>query len=130
MRSRYPATHVQLDCPSGVKEKIGAAFSCTATLDGERVTLGGKVTSAGGGYSIQPEEAIVVSTQAAATLQQRIAAQLRENVSVSCGLPAIRIVPAGGEFTCDATLPGQSTRQVIVSVLDSSGNMRFSLTTG
>ena len=130
LRARYPATRVQVTCPGGVKEKAGDSFSCVAFLDGEKLGLTGTVTSSGGRYTIQPAEAVVVSTQAAATLQSQISAQLHESVSVDCGPSPFRIVPAGGHFNCGATLPGQTPRQVTVSVLDTAGNMRFSLTTG
>lgn len=129
LKVRYPATRVQVTCPGGVKEKPGDRFSCTASLDGEKLSLTGTVTSSGGRYTIQPAQAVVVSTEAAATLQRQISAQLQESVSVDCGPSAFRIVPAGGQFNCSATLAGQSPRQVTVSVLDTTGNMRFSLTT-
>lgn len=129
LKGRYPATRVHVTCPGGVKEKVGSTFSCAASLDGEKLGLTGTVTSSEGRYTIQPAEAVVVSTQAATTLQHQISAQLQEGVSVDCGPSPFRIVPAGGQFNCSATLPGQSPRQVTVSVLDTAGNMRFSLTT-
>lgn len=129
LKSRYPVSRVEVSCPSGVKEKVGSGFSCSATLDGQRLTLDGTVTSAGGKYSIHPAEAIVVSTQAAAALQQEIGAQLHQAVSVDCGQPAVRVVAAGGQFECAAMIGGQS-RGVSVTVLDASGHTRFSLTTG
>ena len=129
LKARYPANRVTVTCPGGVKEKAGNNFSCVAFLDGQKLNLTGTVTSSGGRYSIQPAEAVVVSTQAATTLENQISAQLRESVSVDCGPSAFRIVPAGGQFNCTANLPGQSPRRVTVSVLDTTGNMRFSLTT-
>jgi hypothetical protein len=129
LTARYPVSHVVVNCPSGVKEQAGRRFSCTATLDGQNLTLDGVVTSAGGKYSIQPAQAIVVSSQAASTLQQQIAAQLHETVSVDCGTPAVRVVPPGGQFTCSSTLGGSSPRQVTVTVLDAAGHTRFSVNT-
>ena len=39
LRSRYPVSQVRVSCPGGVKERVGGKFSCTATLDGQKVTL-------------------------------------------------------------------------------------------
>ena len=130
LKSRYPVSSVRVVCPGGIKEKKGTKFSCSASLDGQSVSLSGMVTSSGGRYSIQPAEAIVVSSQAAATIGQQIGSQLQEPVSVVCSPPAFRVVAPGGEFTCTATLGGQAARQLTVTVLDASGHTRFSLNTG
>ena len=129
LKARYPVTNVRVECPGGIKEQAGTKFSCSASLAGQNVTLNGTVTSSGGRYSIQPADAIVVSSQAAATIQQQIASQLQEPVSVVCSPPGLRVVAPGGQFTCTATLGGQSKRQLTVTVLDASGHTRFSLNT-
>lgn len=129
LRSRYPVSRVQVNCPSGVEEKAGRQFSCSATLDGQNLTLDGTVTSGGGKYSIHPADAIVVSTQAASILQQQIGAQLHQAVSVDCGQPAVRVVPPEGQFTCGVVISGSEARQVTVTVLDAAGHTRFSLNT-
>ena len=130
LKARYPATRVAVKCPSGVDVKAGARFSCTARLDGSSVSLNGTVTSGSGTYNIQPSEPIVVSSRAAATLQEQISFQLHTTVPVQCAPPAFRIVPIGGQFQCTADPPGQSPRPVTITVEDSAGNMRFSLSTG
>jgi hypothetical protein len=129
LRSRYPVSQVEVTCPSGVKEETGRKFSCSATLDGQKLILDGTVTSTGGKYSIQPAEAVVVSSQAGSSLQAEIAAQLHEPVSVTCSPPAVRVVPPGGQFDCTATLGATASRQVTVTVLDAAGHTRFSLNT-
>ncbi|HEX6395547.1 MAG TPA: DUF4333 domain-containing protein [Acidimicrobiales bacterium] len=127
LKARYPFGRVQVSCPSGVREKVGTGFSCSAVVDAQNLTLDGSVTSPGGRYSIQPAQAIVVSSQAASTLQQQISAQLHEPASVTCSPPAVRVVPAEGQFACNATLGGSVSRQVTVTVLDAAGHTRFSL---
>jgi hypothetical protein len=127
--SRYPVGHVHVSCPSGIEEKPGREFSCSATLDGQSLTLDGTVTSSGGRYSIQPAEAIVVSSQAASSLQQQIGAQLHQTVSVDCGQPPVRVIPPGGQFTCGAVMEGTGSRQVTVTVIDAAGHTRFTLNT-
>jgi uncharacterized Zn-binding protein involved in type VI secretion len=127
LKGRYPFARVQVSCPSGVKEKVGTGFSCSAIVDGQQLALEGSVTSSGGRYSIQPAQAVVVSSQAASALEQQISAQLHESVSVSCSPPAVRVVPAGGQFACSATFGGSASRQVTVTVLDAAGHTRFRL---
>jgi hypothetical protein len=129
LKARYPAARVKVNCPNGVKETAGTGFSCAAMLDGQLVSLDGTVTSGRGRYSIQPAEAIVVSAKAAASLMQQISTQLHEDVTVDCGSVPFRVVPPGGQFGCAAVIPGQSPRQVTVTVQDTAGNMRFSFPT-
>jgi hypothetical protein len=130
LRARYPVDRVSVDCPKGVKESAGTTFSCTATIDGEQVPLTGTVESGSGRYSIAPSEAIIVNSQAAATLRSKIAAQVGQQVSVDCGPLTVRVVAVGGHFDCSATIPGQAARPVTVTVQDTEGNMAFSLVTG
>lgn len=129
LKARYPVDQVRVTCPKGVEARAGTAFSCRAILDGATVTLMGTVTSSSGRYNIQPSEAIVVSAEAASTLQQQISSQLQKSVSVYCGAPPLRIVAVGGQFNCTATLAGQAPRQVTVTVQDNSGHTSFSLQT-
>ena len=130
LKSRYPVSSVRVTCPGSIKEKSGTKFSCSASLGSQKVTLNGTVTSSSGRYNIQPADAIVISSDAATTIQQQIASQLQETVSVVCSPPLLRVVAPGGQFSCTATLAGQTTRQVTVTVLDASGHTRFSLNTG
>lgn len=125
--SRYPMGGAVVTCPAHIPDQLGFKFSCTAVFDGGKLQLTGEVTSSKGTYSIQPDEAIVSTAQASSTLQGDISANVHSPTTVDCGPQKVRVVPVNGRFACQATITGQGTRQVTVTVEDLEGHFRYSV---
>lgn len=125
--SRYPMSGAVVTCPAHIPAQVGFRFSCTAVFDGGTLRLTGDVTSSKGTYSVQPDEAIVSTAQASATLRGDISAEVHAPTTVDCGPQKVRIVPVNGRFTCQASIPGQGSRQVTVTVDDLDGHFRYSV---
>lgn len=127
LSARYSVSDVLVSCPRKIPDDVGFKFSCNAAFDGGRVRLKGVVTSSKGSYSILPDEAIVSTAQAAGTLETDISADLRAPATVDCGPVKVKVLPVGGQFTCQASVTGQGTRQVLVTVDDLDGHFRYSV---
>lgn len=126
LSSRYPtAGHVV--CPGSIPDQVGHRFTCTVAFDGGTVRLHGEVTSSKGSYSIQPDEAIISTAQAASTLESDIAASTHSQVTVDCGPRLVEVLPVGGQFSCHASITGEGARQVTVTVVDLNGHFRYSV---
>ena len=130
LEARYPIKGVVVTCPKDIPDRLASKFTCTARFSGQSVQLLGTVTSSNGLYSIQPAEAIVSSAQAESTLERDIAASVGATVKVDCGPLPVRVVPVNGQFLCQATVTGQGTRQVTVTVEDLNGHFRYSVAAG
>lgn len=128
LSSRYPVTDVRVSCPGKIPDQVGFRFTCSAAFNGGTVRLDGAVTSSKGSYSIQPDEAIVSTDQAAGTLGNEISANLHSPTKVDCGPVKVKVLPVGGQFSCQASVTGQGTRQVLVTVDDLDGHFRYSVT--
>ena len=127
LSSRYPMAGRVVVCPGSIPDTVGYKFTCTVAFDGGTVRLHGEVTSSKGSYNIQPDQAIVSTAQAAATLDTDIAADTHAQVTVDCGPVVVRVVPVGGQFSCRASITGEGVRQVTVTVVDLNGHFRYSV---
>ncbi|HVA75603.1 MAG TPA: DUF4333 domain-containing protein [Acidimicrobiales bacterium] len=127
LSSRYPVSGVLVVCPGKIPDQVGFKFSCTVSFNGGTVRLDGEVTSSKGSYNIRPEEAIISTAQAATTLESDISAQVHATTKVDCGPVSVKVVPVGGQFSCQATITGQGTRRVTVTVEDLDGHFRYSV---
>ncbi|HET7522561.1 MAG TPA: DUF4333 domain-containing protein [Acidimicrobiales bacterium] len=127
LSSRYPMSGRVVVCPGKIPDKVGYRFTCTVAFDGGTVRLSGEVTSSKGSYNIQPDQAIVSTAQAASTLEADIAATTHAHATVDCGPLLVRVLPVGGQFACQASIPGEGTRPVTVNVVDLNGHFRYSL---
>ena len=127
LSARYPMTGRVVVCPGKIPDKVGYRFTCTVAFDGGTVRLSGQVTSSKGSYNIQPDQAIVSTSQAASTLEADIAATTHAHATVDCGPLLVRVLPVGGQFACQATITGEGTRPVTVKVVDLNGHFRYSL---
>lgn len=127
LSSRYPMSGRRVICPPTIPDQVGHKFTCTVAFDGGTVRLHGQVTSSKGSYNIQPDQAIVATSQAARTLETDLVATVRSSVNVDCGPLSVRVVPVGGHFACRATITGQGERQVTVTVVDLNGHFSYSL---
>lgn len=130
LESLYAVKGVVVTCPKNIPAGLSTKFTCTAGLSGQNVQLLGTVTSSNGLYSIQPAKAIVSSAQAESTLERDIAANVNAPVKVDCGPLPVRVVPVNGQFVCQATVTGQGTRAVTVTVEDLNGHFRYSVAAG
>lgn len=127
LSGRYPMNEREVTCPPTIPDQVGHKFTCTVTFDGGTVRLHGEVTSSKGSYSIQPDQAIVSTAQAARTLEADLGANVHSSVSVDCGPVSVRVVPVGGHFACRATITGAAEREVTVTVVDLNGHFSYSV---
>lgn len=127
LSSRYPVSRVRVSCPGKIPDQVGFKFNCSAAFDEGTVGLHGVVTSSKGSYSIQPDEAIVSTAQAANTLESDIGANVHAPTKVDCGPAKVHVLPVGGRFSCQASVSGQGTRSVTVTVEDVDGRFTYSV---
>jgi hypothetical protein len=127
LSARYPMTGRVVTCPGKIPDKVGYRFTCTVAFDGGTVHLHGQVTSSKGSYNIEPDQAIVSTAQAATTLEADIAANTHASAKVDCGPVMVKVVPVGGQFSCQASISGEGARQVTVTVVDLDGHFRYSV---
>lgn len=127
LASRYHVAPVPVRCPSGVGARSGRTFVCTASLDGQQVRMEATVTSGSGTFAVEPVEPILVPASVADQLGKRISARIGQAVTVTCPGGAVLVVPVHHSFTCQASLPGEAGRPVVVTVVDHQGNFGYQL---
>jgi hypothetical protein len=122
-----PGVTVSVLCPSGVKIKTGASFTCHVDLAGAdtlyTVTVSGL---SGSSYDIQaqPTEPIFDTQQVASAVQQQEGA----GTTVNCGATRFVQVPVNGTFSCKVDVQGQIDT-LTARVTDAQGGVSFSTST-
>jgi hypothetical protein len=129
MKEQYPNLRVGgVDCPGGIKPVEGAAFECTADIEGARLPVAVTITHvAADNYdvSFKRTKALVSTDRAVKELQSKLPVDLAD-ATVDCGTPRIRVVEVGG--TIDCTIANGGEQQVVRGVVDDvDGKAHFEL---
>ncbi len=122
-----PVTIADADCPEVEDPADGDTFECTATLDGQPVTVVGTVTDAENGtVNVVFGDAVLD----VAALESTTAEQLGEGITVECGDENYLVQEVGASFECEATDSSGATAAVAVTVNDVAGNVSFEVVEG
>jgi hypothetical protein len=117
----------RVTCPDDVEVEEGASFVCTATVGDEEVEVDVRQTDGDGTLEVASRRAILstprIEDDIATTLADRFA---RDDVTVTCEGPAVRIEEPDTTFTCEA-VDGDETKQVDVRVRDARGALAYTL---
>ena len=122
-----PVTIADADCPEVEDPTDGTTFECTATLDGQPLTVVGTVTDAeNGSVNVVFGDAVLD----VAALETAAAEQLGTDITVECGDEAYLVQEVDAVFECDAADAGGNTAVVAVTVNDVAGNVSFEVVEG
>lgn len=115
-------------CPPALDLTGVRTAQCYVEVGGQR--LREVVSIRGSGYHMEPLDALVDMRRVEQTQQQSIDATLasrgsQQRVLVKCP-GALRVVPAPGDFTCDA-LVGAQRAELVVHVVDTRGDVQSKL---
>jgi hypothetical protein len=110
-----------------VSDRKGQTFTCTATLDGQRVELVATVTGPGGQFTVVPKSAIIVVSSQTAQLADDIEKEAHVRGDVDCGSRSVIVVEVGATFTCTVTFPEQKPRTVTVKVMNVQGDFGYTV---
>jgi hypothetical protein len=114
-------------CPDDVEVEEGATFTCTAAVGDERVEVDVRQTDGEGTLQVASRSAILstarIEEDIATTLADRFE---RDDVTVTCEGPAVRIEAPEATFTCEA-VDGDEAKQVEVRVRDARGALAYTL---
>ncbi|QYG93865.1 DUF4333 domain-containing protein [Iamia sp. SCSIO 61187] len=123
----YDVTVDTVTCPDEVEVEEGATFTCRAEVGDGRVEVDVRQTDGEGTLEVEARAAILstprVEADIAATLADRFA---RDDVTVTCDGPAVRIEEPEATFACEA-VDGDETREVEVRVRDARGALAYTL---
>lgn len=122
----YGVTPPRVHCPAAVPSTVGSRFSCTTRLDGQPLTVSGKVAGPRGAVAVKPATAVVVLAEARAQISRDLARASGMKVSLACPGPALLVAPPGRTFGCTAEVGGVP-RQVLVTVTSTSGTLQLRL---
>ena len=103
-------------CPSGIKEKKGRNFACSAVIGGNKFTVRVTQTNSSGHVHLERVEAIIDPAKAAQLLESN------HFTGVDCGSSLMVIAP-GRTFSCRATSPEGETGTIPIKVTSRSGNV-------
>lgn len=116
-----------VSCPDDVEVEEGATFPCTARIGDGRVEVDVRQTDGEGTLEVASRAAILstprVEEDIATTLADRFA---RDDVTVTCEGPEVRIEEPDATFTCEA-VDGDETKVVEVRVRDARGALAYTL---
>lgn len=114
-------------CPDEIEVEEGATFLCTARIGEDRVEVDVEQTDGEGTLEVTSRAAILstprVEEDIATTLADRFE---RDDVTVTCDGPEVRIEEPEATFTCEA-VDGDETKQVEVRVRDARGALAYTL---
>lgn len=124
LSTSYQIPKPPVNCPRSVPARAGSKFTCTATLDGQRLKVNGNVTGTHGQVEVKPATAVVVTKTAEADLAKRLKKTFHQAVGLECRAPALLVATPGRSFGCTATV-GTIKRQLVVSVTGHSGALSY-----
>ncbi len=114
-------------CPDDVEVEEGATFPCTARIGDERVEVDVRQSDGEGTLEVASRAAILstprVEEDIASTLADRFE---RDEVTVTCEGPEVRIEEPEATFTCEA-VDGDEAKLVEVRVRDARGALAYTL---
>ena len=126
--SRYSVTTPPVTCPSGVADRRGSRFTCTASLDGQQLTLVATVSAPSGSFDLSPVQAVVPVAGTESRLETQIDQTTGHRPVVTCPYPQhLLVLSVGATFSCSAVFPGEKARSVTVTVVDAGGGYTFDL---
>ncbi|MGI5131904.1 DUF4333 domain-containing protein [Pseudonocardia sp. CA-107938] len=116
-----------VQCPSDIRFEKGAAFTCSATLDGQQLKYTITQTDGQGGLNIAHDRVLKakeVADELAATLSKDVG----ENIVAVCGADGqtVLVNPPGQPIQCGAANAAHPDRNAPVSVtVDQNGNLSY-----
>src|SRR5436305_3462501 len=126
-RTQLPAGEV--NCPDNVKARKGAQFECVARVDNQNVPIRVTLTNGSGThFDMRPATALLLSSKLIRGIQDQIKQQDGVDATVDCGPQRVIVRdandPDGKLIKCTAKA-GDTTQDVVVTVLDNDGNVSF-----
>ena len=126
LEAQYGIKQPEVTCPSGVPDRRGQTFVCTATIDGQTVQMDGTVTGSGR-FTVEPRSVII----SVPTIESSLAAELQKQTHikpvVDCGSREVLVVEVGGTFACSAAFTVGKPRAVKVTVVNLQGHYLYQL---
>lgn len=98
------AEAVKVDCPNDVKQKKGEGFSCTATVDGTKVSVPVTQTDDNGNVRFAPR--VVKTRQVEQEMEKRANARTENTQGARAQCPTVVALNPGASFSCTVQTPG------------------------
>jgi hypothetical protein len=126
-RTQLPTGEV--NCPGNVKARKGAQFECVARVDNQSVPIRVTLTNASGTHvDLRYASAVLLSSKLITGIREEIKKQDGVDAAVDCGPQRVIVRdandPDGKLIKCTAKA-GDTTQDVVVTVLDNEGNVSF-----
>jgi len=131
IRSRLADTYGvsvgSVSCPDDIEVADGARFRCRATVAGGAVEVDVRQTDGDGALAVEPTRAVLVTDRVADDIVEVLADRFdRDDATVTCEGPAVRVERVGASFRCLAA-DGDEARVVEVRVRDVRGALTYTL---
>jgi Domain of unknown function (DUF4333) len=120
----YDIAPPKVSCPASVRATVGTRFTCTATLDGQRLGVVGTVTDDHGHVEVRSSGVVIAKSGAEAELSRSLSKEVGHPVSVSCPLPTLLVAAPGHSFACTADIAGVE-RHIAVRVVNRAGDLSY-----
>jgi hypothetical protein len=114
LSSGFGAGRPEVTCPGNVPAAPGRTFVCTASWDGHRLAVHGRVLGADGRVSVAPAGAAAALPVLAARIAADLSGRTANRATVDCG-DGIVTLTAGATVACRASEDGV-TRRISVGV--------------
>lgn len=124
--AEHPGLLANLSCPSPIEVGVDIEADCTASIDGEPVTVRVTQTDAEGAVLAELQEPLFDVVAAADKLGERFEFELGVPTTVDCGEPPLRVLQVGMVIDCLAD-DGSTNRAVSLTVLDETGAYELTL---
>jgi hypothetical protein len=100
-----------VSCPADIEARSGGTFSCTGTLDGQKVSFTGTQTDDGGHYTVTSDNTVVPVSKVEERVSQEVQEQTDIEVTTSCdtGGRTVLVDPDDEQLSCTVTNTGDST---------------------
>lgn len=116
-----------VSCPDDIEVEAGGRFRCRVEVPGGVVEVQVRQVDDDGRLEAEPTRAVLVRERVADDVVAVLADRFdRDDATVTCDGPAVRIEPVGASFRCLA-VDGDETRVVEVRVRDTSGALAYTL---
>lgn len=98
------ARAVKVDCPEDVDRKQDENFTCTATVDGQRIQVPVRQTDDEGTISYEPQ--LIATQEVERNVEQRANRRLEESSGAEAQCPTVVPLDPGSSFECQVETPG------------------------